>query len=170
MVRRTALAESFKTLCRERACNDVKHGAAPTRQLRSSFSVGPVDDCNLIAFRRVFQKLCRERQPASPVRIFAPSRLRGAKQVSLGGMVPSRNSPFGLTSRARGRSPDLFCSVGDVNRVTSIGRVPAYMIPSAAVASPFITKRPNISSVKPCASMIASVQPIDAALTLDELT
>jgi hypothetical protein len=43
-----------------------------------------VADCNLIAFRRVFQKLCRERQPASPVRIFASS-------VGIAVALPSRS-------------------------------------------------------------------------------
>jgi hypothetical protein len=45
-----------------------------------------------------------------------------------------------------------------VNQVTVIGRRPAYMIPDVAVVSPSSTKRPKVSTVKPCASMIASVR------------
>jgi hypothetical protein len=46
-----------------------------------------------------------------------------------------------------------------LSRVTVIGRLPAYMIPGAAVASPSRTRPTSSSAVKPCASMIASVQP-----------
>jgi hypothetical protein len=56
-----------------------------------------VADCNLIAFRRVFQKLCRERQPASPVRIFAS--LVGIDPVVLPDLL-SKDAPL-LTSVAQ---------------------------------------------------------------------
>jgi hypothetical protein len=46
-----------------------------------------------------------------------------------------------------------------LSRVTVIGRLPAYMIPGAAVASPSRTRSASSSVVKPCANMIASVQP-----------
>jgi hypothetical protein len=42
----------------------------------------------------------------------APPRLRGAKQISLGGMVPRLNSPLGLTSRAWGKVSRSFLQRG----------------------------------------------------------
>jgi hypothetical protein len=49
-----------------------------------------------------------------------------------------------------------------LSHVTFIDRPPAWMLPGDAVASPSRTKRANISSVKPCASIIASVAPSGA--------
>jgi len=45
------------------------------------------------------------------------------------------------------------------SRITVMGRLPAYMIPGAAVASPSRIRSTSSSAVKPWASMIASVQP-----------
>jgi hypothetical protein len=46
-----------------------------------------------------------------------------------------------------------------VSQVTLIGRPPACTVPGVVVASPSSTKRSKIPTVKPCASMIASVHP-----------
>jgi hypothetical protein len=44
-----------------------------------------------------------------------------------------------------------------LSRVTVIGRLPAYIIPGAAVASPSRTGPVNTSTVKPCTGIIAPV-------------
>jgi hypothetical protein len=81
-------------------------------------------------------------------RLLRPRQSRG---TSFGGLGYRIDSCYVPASACRPRSVI-------VNQVTVIGRRPAYMIPDVAVVSPSSTKRPRVSTVKPCASMIASVR------------
>jgi hypothetical protein len=60
----------------------------------------------------------------------------------------------GAAGRPRRQPPGI-----DRTRTTSIGRLPACTASGVAVANPSRTRTVNVSVVKPCASMIASVTP-----------
>jgi hypothetical protein len=95
---------------------------------------------------------------------------------SRGAAAAARSAPLPRPARTACRSISFCAAVRALRRVhhppsarrpesaifshvTFIGRPPGWMLPGVAVASLSRTKRANISSVKPCASIIASVAP-----------